>query len=174
MRFSTYRNEGDLASLVERLYPSAIKSGRRQEAEAELLRLNPTLRELDGMIEGTPLLVPELEGVTAAGESAPAGSGMAEMLAAMGRALDDVRPRIEEALEREKEDADRAVKLAKSRRLRSVADKDPEMAEQLERTAESAKSRIKELDARKSLQKQALDRLKQDIETLVKQLPEAS
>jgi hypothetical protein len=150
MRFATMAGEGTIEALVERLYriegKGAAATARR--AGKALRDLNPQLKDVAAVAEGSAILVPDVEGAAAAGADVPpariaADAARAEVEAALEASLGQ----LEQAIAAERDDARRSVELLGSRKLKAAAKSIPDGTEQRESSLAGARERLEDMDA---------------------------
>jgi len=172
MRFATYKGERSLSDLVGRLFE--IKGPRTEalakEAEAALLRANPHLRDLKKLPEGTVILVPEVPDVKPTDEARHIAASAGELLEEVRQGLKKARATLAASATRHGEQARRTLRLLKSRQVTTLAAKTPAVRARLPQIAEAANARLKEAEALKKFQEQALPQLDKDLADLAKRL----
>ncbi len=171
MKIIATRAEHNLSELARRLFkiegPHATAAERK--AVAALRHENPHLRPGGALVEGMPIVVPNVEGleVSAAPVAAFdfAKTGAAELRAALA-GLDGM---LEAAHAEKLKEEDAAARDLKQhgRELNSV---DPAVKERVTVAQQAAKRRAKDLAERRKLDQQALARLLKDSEILTKVL----
>ena len=172
MRISFYRGERDLTELAQRLFGGGKAEAAR--AEEALLEHNPHLAELDKVDEGTPVVVPDVEGLTPTDEAVPVAAAAVDALAASVRdALDEVGARLEASAAAERARADESRNVAAAREVKKAAKESPGLASRLERVQAKADARTEfatELEARAAALGNQVER---DLATLLEVVRES-
>jgi hypothetical protein len=172
MRIHSTRRETNLTELARQLFNL---SGPHEAAMARLAvdalrRANPHLRPESALPEGTPVLVPDVEGLEPAAASRSVGSDLADeaakqLRAALGGAAKALDAAVEEELKAE-EDAAEQLK----RHERELSAVSPDVPERLAKIREAAKARKEELSQHTQFQKTGLARLGKDLEAFAKMM----
>jgi hypothetical protein len=169
MRLATIKGERELSDLVARLYHLESPEARALAEEA-LLKANPHLADLRTLREGTPLLVPHVPGVRAVPEGGPLAAGALDLAEQLRRALDQTRTALDAAGDAAVREAKVAVELLKSREVKALAEKFPEVKDRLGSAAEEAKARQRDAEQSAKLRKQVFTRLRKQLDALAKRL----
>ncbi len=150
MRFAATEGECTIEALIERLYRIEGRgaAGVARHARKELLSLNPQLKEMAGVAEGTAILVPDIEGAEVAVEGVPPPR------VAAGALVEDVKAAFEATLKalgrsigEERDDARRSIELLRSREAKAAAENVPGAADQMKSTLAGAQQRLEDVEA---------------------------
>jgi len=174
MKVTKYRGEVDIKALAKRLF---VIRGPDAEAivdkvETALLRANPQLRDLQNVPEGSSLIVPRIPDLETTGEETEIETGERETLDEMRGAFDELRPLLVDALENESRAANATLEQLKSRELKALAKKNPQLAERLKAVATAARARIKQANEQQRTHEKALEQLEEDLGILNERLNE--
>jgi len=137
-----------------------------RKAEAAILRLNPNLHELRNVLEGTPVLVPDLPGA-GHGETEPLRVE-AELVPLLREALNMARAISESSIKQRAEEAKTTVETVKSPEVIKLASTDEELEKTLTRIEDEMQARLKTLTTLKATRKEELSQLQKDLEAFVK------
>ena len=164
MKLVTAKSETNLADLTRRVFditgPKAAAVAK--QAEAALLQANPHLRGVAKVPAGTMIVVPEVPGAISAGPQLAMPIGP-EIIAHLKRALAGATAAGERSVANEVQDTDNTSALVKSRELKDLAKKAPDLQKRLAQLADQTKNRVKDIEARKTAQAQGLAQLDKDL-----------
>lgn len=167
MRFVTYQREPTLSELAQRAFE--IKGPKAKtltaQAEAEILRANPHLRDLHKVAEGTLVLVPDVPGLKPGEIQRVPGLG-SELVAHLNQALADAGAALERSAESEAKNAENTLTLIKSREMKEAIKQTPDLKDRLGKVADAAKARAQEAETTKKAGLAALAQLKKDLGNL--------
>jgi hypothetical protein len=166
MNIAASKGERTLSELTRRLFnikgPQAAKMAK--QAEAALLHVNPHLHDLTQVPEGTPIVVPDVPGVSPVATGGM-GAVSAEITAQLQQALADAGTIISQSLANEEREANEIATLAKSRALRELTKQQPDL---IPRTVAESKARLQSVETLTKSHTQGLAELEQALSKLLK------
>ncbi len=171
MRIVAAEGEKNLAELAHRLFQIRGAGAKALEklAVAALHDANPHLRPSTAIPSGTPVVIPEVEGLDRT-SSAPSSFGLTENSVGQLRdAFKHLAITLETALEEELKDEEEAVAQLKQHE-REFKAADQVIHDRLTKIKSASKVRLKELEKHKELQKLGLAQLAKDVDAFAKML----
>jgi hypothetical protein len=171
MKFARYQGEKKISEISERLMPAETKGikGRKTEFEAALLRVNPHLRDLKKLIEGSLIVLPDdLESIPEH-EFDPVMNASQALLHEMPRALEGLRAVLDAQARQASQETKQSIDLLRSRQVKSQARQDKDFQKLVAKLDEDANARLKEIKARQKVHKQALAQASEDLKVFIEQ-----
>jgi hypothetical protein len=166
MNIAELKGEKTVKTLAKRLLAEPSKKTRKTtnaEMEAALLRLNPQLREIRDLKEGTPIVVPD-EFALAADESFTPSRGLTEALLRQAEgAVSRLQATLKERVANSAEETDRVQSWLKSEQAKAFVRHSPEMKEALSGAGTTAKTLAKEQAKALSAEESALGKIKSQL-----------
>jgi phage tail protein X len=170
MQIASYAGEDTLGQLIRKHFDVRGRgsAARTREIEAELLKANPHLRDLEHLPSGTPIVLPDLPEVRRLEESRDVTEPVAEFVNELRKALGDLRVASREATDQDVEALENEAELLTARELRTAARKDATLHEQMAQVERRVTVQQKELEALRKLQDQRFAEASSEIEALLK------
>lgn len=166
MNIAELKGEKTVKTLAKRLLAEPSKKTRKTtnaEMEAALLRLNPQLREIRDLKEGTPIVVPG-EFALAADESFTPSRGLTEaLLRQAAEAVSRLQATLKERVANSAEETDGVQSWLKSEQAKTVVRQSPELKEVLSGAGKAAKTLAKEQATALSAEENALGKIKSQL-----------
>ena len=135
-----------MRELIQRLYAPTDEAGRRR-IDAALLRANPRLSELGNLPEGTPVMVPPVEGASMAqGESSR--EAQVNTASQAQRGLAAYRAALKQAIDHEIELVKGQLELVNNERMTGLAGDDQHLQGLIKTLTSSLDQRIEGLGNR--------------------------
>jgi len=168
MNIAELKGEKTVKMLAKRLLAEPSKKTRKTtnaEMEAALLRLNPQLRKIRDLKEGTPIVVPD-EFPLAADESfTPSRSLTEALLRQAEQAVSRLQATLKERVANSAEETDRVQSWLKSEQAKVFVRHSPELKEVLSGAGTAAKTLAKEQATALSAEESALGKIKSQLAT---------
>ena len=166
MNIAELKGEKTVKTLAKRLLAEPSKKTKKTtnaEMEAALLRLNPQLREIRDLKEGTPIVVPG-EFALAVDESFTPSRGLTEALLRQAEeAVSRLQVTLKERVADSAEETDRVQSWLKSEQAKAFVRQSPELKEVLSGAGTAAKTLTKEQATALSAEESALGKIKSQL-----------
>lgn len=166
MNIAELKGEKTVKTLAKRLLAEPSKKTKKTtnaEMEAALLRLNPQLREIRDLKEGTPIVVPD-EFALAADESFTPSRGLTEALLRQAEeAVSTLQVTLKERVANSAGETDRVQSWLKSEQAKTFVRHSPELKEVLSGAGTAAKTLTKEQAKALSAEENALGKIKSQL-----------
>ena len=166
MPIATYRGEGSVGEIADRLY-TRLTPRQRVKVETALLRANPRLTDLDTVDEGTVLRVPDIPEIRAKASS-DGGNVDAQIAERVARALKEYGERLGGRFEADEEAVKEQVATLNNRKLKAALGEAPQARELAAKAAESLKERSSAAKDRHKATKDALEQALSDLNKMLK------
>jgi hypothetical protein len=170
MSFAFYNGEKDLPELARKLFD--IKGRRAADVEIAnkageaLLKANPHLSDLTKVPDGTLIIIPSPPDIPIK-EPQTAGSG-AEIGNQLELAINELDDMIGRSVASDEQAAATIIEALKSRDLKDIASRSPEIKAKLEEFSNAAKNRLKAAKANAAAEKDALNQLREALGKLIR------
>jgi phage tail protein X len=158
----SFTNQETLGDLVDRLFE--IKAGgkaTRDQLTGALLDANPHLSEYDNVPAGTPVVVPDVQGVTSAKHEHPLNLLVNDSLEQIIKLMDDLNAAMQTAANQQVQETTRATGLLKSARFKKFAEE--AAPEQIPLLQDQAMWRADQAKAVRTAQKAAQAEMEKDV-----------
>ena len=170
MNIIAIRKEKTLAELAQSLFKAEAGEGRSvdRKALAALRKANPDVASTGTLAEGTPIVVPEVEGLRpnpAADRGFNLSANAADLVALLSRLTDHLE---NASAQRLKQEETQARELKEHARELTAAG--PEVKKRVEAAQRAAKQRTKDLADEQKLNTNDLKHLKKDLDLFSKSL----
>jgi hypothetical protein len=169
MRFTRLLEDEDLAKVVRRMYRSEVKGGLA-EAERQVIAANPHLADPTKARAGAVVVLPDVEGAKAIGES---GENPAQSIASVLRAaldnLGDLGEATSAAISKQEAESTSTLELLKTREVQALG-QDAEAKKRLTAIQQSSNEKLKGLKELRTAQKTALSEFQSDATALLAML----
>lgn len=166
MRFTRLREGEDLSKVVRRVYRSEVRGGLA-EAERLVLAANPHLADPGKVRPGAVVILPDVEGTRALGETESGTQALAAALESALEALGDLGSVTETGIARQETEIAGTLELLKSRELQALANREPEAKKRFAAIQQQSAGRQKDLSALRAVQKDALAEFQADAQSLL-------
>jgi phage tail protein X len=170
MRLTHLLEGEDLAKVVRRMYRSEVKGGLA-EAERLVIAANPQLADPAKARAGAVVLLPDVEGTKAIGDSTgtPA-QAIGEALRAALDGLGDLGSVTDAAIAKQETESSGTLELLKTREVQALGSQDPEAKKRLAAIQQASNERLKGLKELRTVQKTALAEFQGDANALLAML----
>ena len=166
MNIAELKGEKTVKTLAKRLLAEPSQKTTKTtnaKMEAALLRLNPQLKEIRDLKEGTPILVPD-EFALAADESLTPSRGLTEALLRQAEeAVSRLQATLKERAARSTEETDRVQSWLKTEQAKEFVRQSPDLKEVFSGAGTAAKTLAKEQAAALSAEESALGKIKSQL-----------
>jgi hypothetical protein len=166
MRFTRLKKGEDLAKVVRRAYRSEVKGGLA-EAERLVVAANPHLADPRNVKAGAVVILPDVEGTRALGETETGTQAVAAALESALAALGDLGKVTEAGIARQETEIAGTLELLKTREVQALAGREPEAKLRVTAIQKNNAERQKNLSALRSSQKSALAEFQADARSLL-------
>jgi len=166
MNIAELKGEKTVKTLAKRLLAEPSKKTKKTtnaEMEAALLRLNPQLRQIRDLKEGTPILVPDKLALSDDESFTPSRDLTEALLRQSEKGVSRLRAVFKERIARSTEENDRLQSWLKSDKAKAFLRRSPELKEVFAGAAGATKTLAKEQAAALSAEDSALGKIKSQL-----------
>lgn len=168
MRYAVTLEGETLTKLVDRLFCPETPAGQRL-VRARLKEANPGLPDRKQIAAGTIIVVPEVEGYEPK-ETRTEVQVAAALLDGLRKQLGDLPAELDRLIDTGDVEPQTTAELAKSRQVRTLVSRYPELEEQLAQASQAATDELKQSAELRRQQKKAIAEMQSDLDGMLESL----